>query len=47
MSPRDLLNQLHDEPCQPFRVRLSSNTTLDETDPGVVVVGPAKTIAPT
>jgi len=40
MTYRDLLNKLHDHPFQPFRVRLSSNCTMDVLDPGTVVVGP-------
>ena len=46
MSPRDLLNKLHDEPFKPFRVRLSNNTTYDITDPSVVIVGPTSAILP-
>jgi hypothetical protein len=33
MRARDLLNKLHDEPFQPFRVRLSNNTSIDVLDP--------------
>ena len=40
MTSRDLLNKLHDGPFQPFRVKLSNNTTLDVLDPNTVVVGP-------
>ncbi len=40
------MNKLHDEPFQPFRVRLSNNTTLDVADPGVVIVGPTSAIMP-
>ena len=45
MTDRDLLNKLHDQPFQPFRVRLS-NTTMDILDPGTVVVGPTSAIMP-
>jgi hypothetical protein len=46
MTDRDLLNKLHDEPFQPFRARLSNNTTIDVLDPGTVVVGPSSAIMP-
>ena len=46
MTDRDLLNKLHDEPFQPFRTRLSNNTTIDVLDPGTVVVGPTSAIMP-
>ena len=46
MSPRDLLNRLHDEPFKPFRVRLTNNSTIDITEPGLVVVGPTSAIMP-
>ena len=41
-----LLNQLHDEPFQTFRVRLSNNSTIDVLDPNTVVVGPSSAIMP-
>jgi hypothetical protein len=46
MRARDLLNKLHDEPFQPFRVRLSNNTAIDVLDPNTVVVGPSSAIMP-
>ena len=46
MGPRDLLNKIHDMPFKPFRVRLTNNTTLDVTDPGVVIVGPTSAVMP-
>jgi hypothetical protein len=46
MSPRDLLNRLHDEPFKPFRVRLTNNSTIDIPEPGLVVVGPTSAIMP-
>jgi hypothetical protein len=46
MTSRDLLNKLHDQPFQPFRVRLSNNSTMDVLDPGTVVVGPSSAIMP-
>ena len=46
MTDRDLLNKLHDRPFQPFRVRLSSNSTMDVLDPNTVVVGPSSAIMP-
>ena len=46
MSPRDLLNRLHDEPFRPFRVRLTNNTTIDIPDPGLVIVGPTSAVMP-
>ena len=46
MRARDLLNKLHDEPFQPFRVKLSNNTTIDILDPNTVVVGPSSAIMP-
>ena len=47
MTDCDLLNKLHDEPFQPFRARLSNNTTIDVLDPNTVVVGPSSAIMPT
>ena len=44
MSPQDLLNRLHDVPFKPFRVRLTNNTVIDITDPGLVVVGPTSAV---
>ena len=46
MRARDLLNKLHDEPFQAFRVRLSNNSTIDVLDPNTVVVGPSSAIMP-
>ena len=46
MRARDLLNKLHDEPFQPFRVRLTNNTTIDVLDPNTVMVGPSSAIMP-
>lgn len=46
MSPQDLLNRLHDEPFKPFRVRLSNNSTIDVTESGPVIVGPASAVMP-
>ena len=46
MTARDLLNKLHDKPFQPFRVKLSNNTTMDVLDPNTVVVGPTSAIMP-
>jgi hypothetical protein len=46
MTDRDLLNKLHDNPFQPFRVKLSNNSTLDVLDPNTVVVGPSSAILP-
>ena len=46
MSPQGLLNRLHDEPFKPFRVRLTNNTTIDITDPGLVIVGPTGAVMP-
>ena len=46
MTAQDLLNKLHDQPFQPFRVRLSNNSTMDVLNPGTVVVGPTSAIMP-
>jgi hypothetical protein len=46
MGPHDLLNRLHDERSKPFRVRLTNNSTIDITNPGLVVVGPTSAIMP-
>jgi hypothetical protein len=46
MRARDVLNKLHDEPFQPFRVRLTNNATIDVLDPNTVVVGPSSAIMP-
>jgi hypothetical protein len=43
---RDLLNKLHDQPFQPFRVRLSNHTAIDVLDPNTVIVGPSSAIMP-
>ncbi|HEY7116329.1 MAG TPA: hypothetical protein VH475_07080 [Tepidisphaeraceae bacterium] len=46
MTARDLLNKLHDNPFQPFRVKLSNSSTMDVLDPNTVVVGPTSAIMP-
>lgn len=46
MSPRDLLNRLHDEPFRPFRVKLTNSTTIDVRNPGLVIVGPTSAVMP-
>jgi len=46
MTARDLNNKLHDQPFQPFRVKLSNNSTMDVLDPNTVVVGPTSAIMP-
>ena len=46
MSPRNLLNRIHDVPFRPFRVKLSNNTSIDVKEPGLVVVGPTSAIMP-
>lgn len=46
MMAQDLLNKLHDQPFQPFRVRLSNASTMDVLNPGTVVVGPSSAIMP-
>lgn len=46
MRARDLLDKLHDEPFQAFRVRLTNNSTIDVLDPNTVVVGPSSAIMP-
>ena len=46
MTSRDLLNKLYDQPFQPFRVRLSNNSTMDVLNLGTVVVGPTSAIMP-
>ncbi len=46
MSPRDLYGKLNDVPFKPFRIRLTNNTTLDVTNPGVVVVGRTSAVLP-
>ena len=46
MTAQDLLNKLHDRPFQPFRVKLSNNTTMDVLDPNTVVVGLSSAIMP-
>ena len=42
MTARDLLNKLHDNPFQAFRVKLSNNSTMEVLDPNTVVVGPVQ-----
>jgi hypothetical protein len=46
MRTRDLLTKLHDQPFQPFRVRLSNKTEIEILDPNTVVVGPSSAIMP-
>jgi hypothetical protein len=46
MPVRDLLNKVHYEPFQPFRARLTNNSTIDVLDPNTVVVGPSSAIMP-
>ncbi|HLL90306.1 MAG TPA: hypothetical protein VK324_13485 [Tepidisphaeraceae bacterium] len=46
MTDLDLLNKLHDQPFQPFRVRLTNNSAIDVLDPNTVVVGPTSAIMP-
>jgi len=46
MTDRDLLNKLHDKPFQPFRVKLTTGSTIDVLDPNTVVVGPTSAIMP-
>ena len=46
MRARDLLNKLHVEPFQPFRVRLPNDSSIDVLDPNTVVVGPSSAIMP-
>lgn len=46
MTARDLLNKLHDNPFQAFRVKLSNNSSMDVLDPNTVVVGPTSAIMP-
>jgi hypothetical protein len=46
MRTRGLLNKLHDQPFQPFRVKLSNNSSIDVLDPNTVVVGPSSAIMP-
>ena len=46
MSPQDLLNRLHDQPFRPFRVRLTNNTVINVTEPGLVIVGPTSAVMP-
>ena len=46
MTARDLLNKLHDNPFQAFRVKLSNGSAMDVLDPNTVVVGPTSAIMP-
>lgn len=46
MSPNDLLRKLNDAPFRPFRLKLSTNETIDVTDRGTVVVGESSAILP-
>lgn len=46
MSPHDLLSRLHDQPFKPFRIKLSNSTTIEITDPGLVIVGPTSAVLP-
>ena len=46
MSPDDLLSKLHDRPFKPFRLRLSTNETIDLQNPNLVIVGISSAIVP-
>ena len=46
MSPDDLLRKLHDRPFKPFRLKLSTDETIDLQNPNPVVVGLSSAIVP-
>jgi hypothetical protein len=46
MSPKDLLDRVHDIPFKPFRVHLSDGSRLDVVDPGMLVVGETSAVLP-
>ena len=47
MTADDILSKLHDKPFQPFRLKLSTNETLDVQNPNMVIVGETRTVLPT
>jgi hypothetical protein len=47
MTADDLLSRLNGHPFRPFRVRLTNNTAIDVTEPGMVIVGPSSAVLPT
>lgn len=46
MRYTDLLRKLNDSPFQPFRIRLSNNSTIDVLEPGSVIVGKSSAVVP-
>ena len=46
MTAADLLRRLNDQPFQGFRVKLSTNETIDVTRPGMVIVGESRAVLP-
>lgn len=46
MSPDDLLRKLHDHPFKPFRLRLTTNETIDLQNPNLVIVGISSAVVP-
>jgi len=43
----DLNNRLHDRPFRPFRIHLSDGTSIEVSDPGMIVVGRSSAVLPT
>jgi len=46
MTYHDLLRKIHETPFQPFRIRLSNNSTVDVREPRPVIVGEASAVVP-
>ena len=46
MSPDDLERKLTERPFQPFRIKLSTSSTIDVRVPGEVVMGLTSAIFP-
>ncbi len=46
MTSDDLLRKLHDRPFKPFRLRLSTNETIELQNPNLVVVGLSSAVVP-
>ena len=47
MHYRDLLGRVNDQPFQPFRLKLTTSTTIDVLDPSMILVGRSSAIVAT
>lgn len=47
MTVDGLLSKLHDKPFRPFRIRMTNNTAIDVTEPGMIVASETSAVVPT